>query len=288
MGQKVGVHVKEASPVPASTRAAAVLVASCAPNLQSDEVVSRVRLQRASGGSLSPALLDVAKVHEFLSERARVEVRRVFAATTTPGTSPDEVLSEMQDLFADDSIEVAVIYYSGNGAGAEEHSGDWCFKAAHRPLFISWQQVIDLWDARPNCRRPAKLFLAMDSCHSGAWAQLAGPRDDVCVQAACRASEKATQVAGGGVFTQRWLAGLHGLQDVSRCGASPQLPSPAWKRQRSCEAPDHCPSCSHIGLTMRIGLALVPSVSDWTTLDRLSEGRWSNGDSEEPSALSEL
>ena len=90
-----------------------------------------------------------------------------------------------------------IIQFSGHGA---ERTGDLMLAQSG---FISFDRMLQEWEASQAKARNGLLVLVLDSCFSGAWVKQARERQlsDVAVQSAC----SATEVSWDGVFTQQLI-----------------------------------------------------------------------------------
>ena len=89
------------------------------------------------------------------------------------------------DARDDPEADTFVLQYSGHGARG---SGDWCMYDEGR---VTFDEVMEKWEASEAKAKGCLLVLVLDSCHSGKWVERAKERNlmDVAVQAACGPDE---------------------------------------------------------------------------------------------------
>lgn len=117
------------------------------------------------------------------------------------------ILQEIETLFKKNGTHY-ILSYSGHGCKNEDTAGAWSFQITENEYeTITFQDIVDMWDDAKRGQRRRYLMIISDSCYSGQLVRQVHrmPRDDIYVQAACRATEECEW----GTFTNRYVNASH-------------------------------------------------------------------------------
>ncbi|WP_311243994.1 caspase family protein [Microbacterium sp. WCS2018Hpa-23] len=131
--------------------------------------------------------------------------------SSTSGVDRSELREAVRELFRDDA-EIALFYFSGHGH-IDETGGFLCATDADSgDDGLSLSEVMTLANQSPATNR----IIILDSCHSGAAAQVAvgaaqaDIREGVTILSASTAEQYAMETGGSGVFTSLLVDALNG------------------------------------------------------------------------------
>lgn len=169
--------------------------------------------KRIKSGNLISTIMDISLVRKlFLSKGIKIHAMKM-ASKETKNTRSD-VMSSLESLF-DSNYQNCFIFYSGHGGSK---SGRWCFEKYSVDKtddveyeWISLSDIMALWNARFIKNSKQQLIIISDSCFSGKWIEEAikSKLTGVIIQTSCRPCEVAHDTIDGGLFTKKWVKGIH-------------------------------------------------------------------------------